>query len=363
MQKFWWGHKENDKKISWLSWEKMRISKAKGGMGFRDLISFNKAFLAKQGWRLVQDPNSLLGSILKVKYFPRGTFLEAKVGSRPSFVWMSILAGRDLLQEGLFWRVGNGKQICIRRDKWLPRASTFKVQSPRWRLEEKATVVVLVDANTRCWNRQLVFDIFHESEASIICNIPLCCYNNEDKLIWRATSSGIFSVRSAYYLDMERKERKKGEGSSSSLNGNFWKEIWSLNVPNSAKVFLWKACKNILPTKDNLLRRGVVKEDVCFVCQRETETAGHVLWDCPSSKDVWSVCKRRIQNSSSAGVSFRCVMEDLMGRCNRQEIESVVTIAKCIWAWRNQVLHGNEFTHPNRIVTKAEASLYLFQQV
>jgi hypothetical protein len=56
-------------------------------------------------------------------------------------------------------------------------------------------------------------------------------------------------------------------------------------------------------------------------------------------------------------------MENLMGRCNRQEIESVATIAKRIWARRNQVLHGNEFTHPNRIVAEAEASLYLFQQV
>ena len=93
------------------------------------------------------------------------------------------MAGRDLLQEGLFWRVGNRKQICIWGDKWLPRESTFKVQSLRCRLEEKATVAELVDTNKRCWNRHLVFDIFHESEASIICNIPLSRYNNDDKLI------------------------------------------------------------------------------------------------------------------------------------------------------------------------------------
>jgi hypothetical protein len=30
MQKFWWGHKENESKIHWMSWKKMSLSKTKG---------------------------------------------------------------------------------------------------------------------------------------------------------------------------------------------------------------------------------------------------------------------------------------------------------------------------------------------
>ena len=108
IQNFWWGHKANDKKIPWMSWEKMGVSKAKGGMGFRDLEAFNKALLAKQCWRLIQDPSSLARSIIKAKYYPRGSLLEAKLESRPSYAWRSIMASRDLLQEGMFWRVGRG---------------------------------------------------------------------------------------------------------------------------------------------------------------------------------------------------------------------------------------------------------------
>jgi hypothetical protein len=113
MQNFWWGHKENDKKIRWLSWEKMGLSKAQGGMGFRDLISFNKALLAKQCWRLTQYPDSLVGKIIKGKYFHGETLLKANLGSRPSFAWRSILAARDLFKEGIMWRIGDGKSVSI----------------------------------------------------------------------------------------------------------------------------------------------------------------------------------------------------------------------------------------------------------
>lgn len=87
-------HEENDirVRIHWMSWENMCRSKDEGGLGFRLLLyDFNLALLAKQGWRLVQNPDSLASWLLKAKYFPHNTFWHASLGYSPSVCWKGIL--------------------------------------------------------------------------------------------------------------------------------------------------------------------------------------------------------------------------------------------------------------------------------
>lgn len=119
MQKFWWDHQESKAKIHWMSWELMGISKNQGGLGFRDLVCFNKALMAKQCWRLLKNPNSLAAQIIKAKYYSQSSILEATLGTRPSFAWRSLMATCDALKNGLEWRVGDGRDIRIWGDKWI----------------------------------------------------------------------------------------------------------------------------------------------------------------------------------------------------------------------------------------------------
>ncbi|XP_022145148.1 uncharacterized protein LOC111014662 [Momordica charantia] len=119
--RFWWGSNDREKKIHWPSWKRLCVSKEQGGLGFKDLCIFNQAMLAKQSWQIIKNPNSLLVRVLRGKYFKHGNFMTAELGSNPSFVWRSILWGKELFVKGIRWRIGNGFSVIIGSDPWILR--------------------------------------------------------------------------------------------------------------------------------------------------------------------------------------------------------------------------------------------------
>lgn len=90
-----------------------------GGLGFKDLEDYNDSLLAKLGWRIHSNPNSMLSQVLKGKYFHDCSFLESSKKSGSSHGWTSIMAGKGVLEKGLGFLVGNGDSISVWSDHWL----------------------------------------------------------------------------------------------------------------------------------------------------------------------------------------------------------------------------------------------------
>jgi hypothetical protein len=83
--RYWWSNQDKDNKIHWISWEKLTLPKQEGGLGFRDIHTFNMAMLAKKGWRLIHNPTSLCAQVLRAKYFPDGDLLHALPAANMSY--------------------------------------------------------------------------------------------------------------------------------------------------------------------------------------------------------------------------------------------------------------------------------------
>ena len=176
------------------------MPKAQGGMGFRNLPGFNKVMLAKQLWRILQYPNSLVARVLKAKYFPTGDILNANLGSSPSYSWRSIHSSLGVIRKNTRWRVGYGKLINIWEDKWLPTPSTYKVISPPNDKPQFPMVSSLIDRVTKWWRVDMIRATFLPFEANLILRIPLSHNLPEEKIIWIRNSRGDFTVKSAYHI-------------------------------------------------------------------------------------------------------------------------------------------------------------------
>lgn len=125
-----------------------------------DLLYYNKniylLLIRINFQRLIQNLDSLAAKVLKAKYFKKDDFLSASMGSNSSYVWRSILWGRQVILKGYRWRIGPGGvgNISVYIGNWIPRPSNFKPFSSL-KMALDATVSVLID-NDNKWKIELI---------------------------------------------------------------------------------------------------------------------------------------------------------------------------------------------------------------
>lgn len=242
-----------------------------GGLGFRDIELFNIALLAKQAWRILQELDSLSGRMLKAVYFPNNEFLDAELGSSPSRIWRSILDGRECLHKGLIRRIGNGELTEVWNMNWLPNVGSLRplrleqTNQVRW-------VSEIINHSEARWDVEKINQLFTPMDVDFILSIPLSTRNRPDFWAWNfEKKNGVFTVKSAYRLLVNMKEpgnafKKNDGGRSDTRKSEEWTNMWQLQVPSKARVFLWRLMKQSLPTKDVLHHRNMADQSICTLC-------------------------------------------------------------------------------------------------
>ncbi|RVW29977.1 putative ribonuclease H protein [Vitis vinifera] len=65
---FLWGGGSTEGKAHLVSWEKVCVSKEKGGLGLRKIVQLNKALLGKWVWRFASARDGMWKRVLVAKY-------------------------------------------------------------------------------------------------------------------------------------------------------------------------------------------------------------------------------------------------------------------------------------------------------
>ena len=118
------------------------------------------------------------------------------------------------------------------------------------------------------WDEPKLRRLFLSVDVDEILKIKPSQRNEQDLFAWNPEKNGLFTVKSAYHLALNRKVLANKGASSGRPDGARpdWKLIWSCPVPPKVRVFAWKLASNGLATQTNKQRREMEITSTCPIC-------------------------------------------------------------------------------------------------
>ncbi|XP_058783412.1 uncharacterized protein LOC131658095 [Vicia villosa] len=123
-----------------------------------------------------------------------------------------------------------------------------------------------------------------------LCNLIGCVApvaDKPDSLFWQHDRVRGYSAKVGYDCLVGRTDDVSFDEDYSRA----FRLLWSSEVPFNIKGFVWKCFLNRLPTKDQLVCRGIPLSNPdlsCVFCAGAEESLLHILFGCPVSRLVWN---------------------------------------------------------------------------
>ncbi|XP_056864269.1 uncharacterized protein LOC130511351 [Raphanus sativus] len=354
--KFWWSTKGNNRGLHWIAWEKICVPLEKGGLGFKDLLSFNLALLAKQLWRLLHHPNSLLACVLKGRYYRHISPMEVKKSNSPSYGWRSILAAQDLLREGLRKTIGSGYNTRFWCDPWIPTIPARPAIDIGVYRDRDLFVNQLIDQTSKQWRPEMLEALIDPGDITLIQNIRPSHSFRDDGYCWIHTKTGQYTVKSGYKLATQMKEEKQDITAHEPSINPLKAMIWKLKAPKKIQHFLWQVLSGCIATCSRLADRHCGIDRSCPRCGHEDESINHLLFLCPPALQTWALSDIPTSPGIFPSESLYGNFDYLLLRAKKNGTpEDILArfpwIAWFIWKARNEkTFNGNQIIPPDTVL-------------
>lgn len=64
-------------------------------------------------------------------------------------------------------------------------------------------------------------------------------------------------------------------------------------------------------------------DSLCLICGVAEETTEHVLWNCPATRDAWSICCWKLQKCSEMYDEFILFVYIMRKKMDKDELEAM----------------------------------------
>jgi hypothetical protein len=178
--------------------------------------------------------------------------------------------------------------------------------------------------------------------------------NNGDDWIWKLDPEEGFSVKSAY----EALSGIRDVNTYSDFELEIFSGVWESPAPSKVVAFSWQLFHDRLPTKDNLVRRGVLQHHLggnCVWCANFSESANHLFLHCSVAHRVWCEIFKWlgvvVVMPANSFHLFDCFSEAGVNKKSRKGLRLVWHTAIWeLWRARNNLIFNNIREEPMDIV-------------
>lgn len=307
------------------------------------------SLLCKWLWRLRSKGNSLWANCIKAIH--NVNFVDGKTWARRSLkgVWTTIadilldMAEKGVDLDSKFKRdIGRGDNTFFWKDRWCGDEA-LKDDYPQLYANEKNKNCRVMDRVSReegSTALRLTWDWFRQlrrgREASQYDHLfsRLQAFKFRDgNDCWRWCGKG-----DGFSSQAVRKELVDAVMTSSESM------VWVRWVPIKVNGFVWKLLQNRLPTRDNLVKRGIrIAEIVCPFCSTTEEDLDHVMFNCKFARELWSRVSSWCHLITGKAVSVTDLKQELKAlKLDRNKLKLVLSVAYAklwfLWKARNSFI-------------------------
>ncbi|GKV09632.1 hypothetical protein SLEP1_g21103 [Rubroshorea leprosula] len=277
----------------------------------------------------------------------RITLINSVLSSLPVFLMSAYLIPKGWLSEGFRMNIGDGKSASFWWDSW-GREGCLANKFPRLYLlstgkENSCNQMGSIRSGSWEWKLTWRRNLF-EWEAGEVADLERMIEGVKvnpgwpDKWEWIHDKEGHYSTKSAYHI--------LASDQSGPCGHSIFKRVWNPSLPTKVSAFNWQLVLDRIPTKVNLLKRGVIKdmeESKCVVCEEHEEDAAHLFLRCRMTQWLWEACAKwwgaEVKLDIDCLKTFENFGEWSKGTRTRQGWDCIwSTVVWTVWLARNQKL-------------------------
>ncbi|XP_027081100.2 uncharacterized protein [Coffea arabica] len=266
---FLWGS-FNESKFHWIRWSQLCYPVDEGGVGFQRLQDVYTAFSSKLWWNF-RTRSSLWETFMKAKYCRGLHPCQVELKNKDSSIWRRMVNVSRQVEFSMLWVAKEG--AChFWYDNWLGCGALFLQVPVNLELSFHNFI------NNGHWDVNLLYHTIPKEYVSYILQQPIPEEGSEVEVFWMPTTSGKFSIHSAFQ-DIRQTRNKSMVFAS----------IWHPRIPFKVSFFMFRLLRGRIPIPDRLCELGFHLPSKCFCCPSASEESiEHLFSNGHTASVVWS---------------------------------------------------------------------------